>query len=83
MEKSLGTNFKKITKSESKNLSMRKVIVIKPISKGAKITFEHLSAMRGTKSGILPLESNIRKILGKKLIKNISIIKEFSWNMIE
>jgi len=83
MEKSLGSNFKKITKSESKNLSMRKVIVIKPISKGVKITLEHLSAMRGNKSGILPLESNVKKILGKKLVKNISTIKEFSWNMIE
>ena len=34
MEKSLGTNLKKITKSEAKNLTMRKVLVIKPVSKG-------------------------------------------------
>ena len=51
MEKSLGANSKKITKSESKNLSMRKVIVIKPISKGTRITLKHLYAMRGKKSG--------------------------------
>ncbi len=83
MEKSLGTNIKKITKSESKNLSMRKVIVIKPVFKGTRISLEHLSAMRGKKSGILPLDSNIKKILGKKLIKNILTTKEFSWDMIK
>jgi len=83
MEKSLGTNLKKITKSEAKNLTMRKVIVIKPISKGKRINLDHLSAMRGKKSGILPLESNIKKILGRKLITDILTIKEFSWNMIE
>lgn len=83
MEKSLGTNLKKITKSEAKNLTMRKVIIIKPASKGTKIDLGLLTAMRGKKSGILPLESNIKKILGKKLSKNISTIQEFSWNMIE
>jgi sialic acid synthase SpsE len=83
MEKSLGTNLKKITKSEAKNLTMRKVLVIKPISKGTRISLEHLSAMRGKKSGILPLDSNIKKILGKKLIKNILTTKEFSWDMIK
>jgi len=82
MEKSLGTNLKKITKSEAKNLTMRKVIVIKSISKGTIITIDHLSAMRGKKSGILPLESNINKILGKKLLQNISEPIEFSWDMI-
>lgn len=83
MEKSLGTNLKKITKSEAKNLTMRKVIVIKPLSKGTRISYEHLSAMRGKKSGILPLDSNIKKILGKKLVKDILTTKEFSWNMIK
>ncbi len=83
MEKSLGTNLKKITKSEAKNLTMRKVIIIKSAPKGTKIELDLLTAMRGKKSGILPLESNIKKILGKKLIKNISTTKEFSWDMIE
>ncbi len=82
MEKSLGINLKKITKSEAKNLTMRKVIVIKSISKGTIITMDHLSAMRGKKSGILPLESNINKILGNKLLQNISEPIEFSWDMI-
>ena len=83
MEKSLGTNLKKITKSEAKNLTMRKVIVIKPLSKGTIISYEHLSAMRGKKSGILPLNSNIKKILGKKLVMDVLTTKEFSWNMIK
>ena len=83
MEKSLGTNLKKITKSEAKNLTMRKVIIIKPTIKGTKITIDHLSAMRGKQSGILPLESNIKKILGKKLVKEIPTQMEFSWNMIK
>lgn len=83
MEKSLGTNLKKITKSESKNLTMRKVIIIKPVIKGTRITIDHLSAMRGKKSGILPLESNIKKILGKKLVKDIFTQIEFSWKMIK
>ena len=83
MEKSLGSPNKKITKSESKNISMRKIIVIKPASKGTKISLEHLSAMRGKKTGILPLNSNIKKIIGKKLKINIRKISEFKWNMIE
>ncbi|MEX2192345.1 MAG: N-acetylneuraminate synthase family protein [Nitrosarchaeum sp.] len=83
MEKSLGSNIKKITKSESKNLTMRKVIAIKPTLKSTKITLEHITAMRGKKSGILPLDSNIKKILGKKLVRNIKTTMEFSWNMIK
>ena len=83
MEQSLGTNIKKITNSELKNLTMRKVIVINPASKGTKITFAHLGAMRGKKTGILPLKSNIDKILGKKLVRDVTKIQEFSWNLIK
>jgi len=83
MELSLGIKSKKITSSEKKNLSMRKIIVIHPVQKGIKITLQHLSAMRGKPSGILPLESNINKILGKELRRDITETREFSWNMIK
>jgi len=83
MEQSLGTKIKKITNSELKNLTMRKIIVINPTSKGTKITLTHLGAMRGKKTGILPLKSNIDKILGKKLLTDVIKIQEFSWNLIE
>lgn len=82
MESSLGKNIKNITNSEKKNLSMRKVIVIKPTTRGTKLSSKHLTAMRGKKSGILPLNSNISKIVGKKLLFDIHEKKEFSWNMI-
>ncbi len=82
MEQSLGSSIKKITYSESKNLSMRKLLVIKPASKGTKISLNHLTAMRG-KTGILPLQSNIDKILGKKLSRNVKKNQEFSWDLIK
>lgn len=82
MELSLGSKSKRISKSEGKNLTMRKIIVIHPSKMGTKITLQNISAMRGSKNGVLPLESNIRKIIGKKLIKDIKETKQFSWNMI-
>ena len=82
MELSLGSSKKIITKSEMKNLTMRKVLVIRPANKGTKISEEILIALRGKKTGILPLEKNIKKIIGKKLQKNIKYIQEFSWDMI-
>lgn len=81
LEKCLGNSKKVITKSEKKNLSMRKVIVIKSAKKGTIINESLLTAMRG-RNGILPLESNINRILGRKLIKTITKPKEFSWKMI-
>jgi N,N'-diacetyllegionaminate synthase len=78
----LGNSRKIITPSESKNLTMRKVLVISPAKKGTIISSKILVAMRGKKSGILPLEKNIKKIIGKKLQKNIKTIQEFSWDMI-
>ena len=83
LEKSLGVSKKFITPSEKNNQTMRKIIVIHPVQKGTKITLKHLSAMRGKPSGILPLESNINKILGKELRRNITETREFSWNMIK
>jgi N,N'-diacetyllegionaminate synthase len=82
MELSLGSSKKFITKSEMKNLTMRKVLVIRSANKGTKISSEILIAMRGKKTGILPLEKNIKKIIGKKLQKNIKNTQEFSWDMI-
>ncbi len=83
LESSLGTHKKLVTKSESRNISMRKVLVIKPAIKNTVITIDHLRPMRSTKNGILPLEENLKKILGKKLNKNISKQSQFSWKMIK
>lgn len=82
MEKSLGSDKKFITKSDKNNLTMRKILVIQPIKKGTKITPKMLLAMRGDKNGILPLDSNTKKIVGKKINQDILNIKQFSWNMI-
>ena len=58
---------KYITESEKKNISMKKILVIKPAMKNTKVTLEYLLALRGNKNGISPLSENIKKILGKKL----------------
>jgi sialic acid synthase SpsE len=83
IEKSMGSEKKLVTISEKKNLSMRKILVIKPAKKETKITKDLLAAMRGKMSGILPLKKNIKSILGKKLAKNILQTSQFSWNMIK
>jgi len=83
MEKSLGTNRKLITESEKRNLSMRKILVIKPAKKGTIITKDILDAMRGTKDGILPVQRNTKKIIGKRLLTNVPERTQFSWNMIK
>ena len=82
MEKLLGTNNKIITKSEKKNLSMKKILVLTPASKGTKITSRHLLSLRGNKNGILPLSENIKKIIGKTLKKDINENTQFSWKLI-
>ena len=82
LEESLGNSNKKITLSEQQNLSMRKILTIKPMRKGSIIKKDDLLALRGNEKGILPLEQNIKKILGKKLKKNILIPSQFSWDMI-
>ena len=78
----LGSEKKFITKSEYGNLSMRKNLVIYPSSKGIIITKNIISAKRSKKNGILPIEKNIKKILGKKLKKSIKQESMFSWDMI-
>jgi sialic acid synthase SpsE len=82
METCLGSSTKSLTNSDKKNLSMRKVLVINSISKGSKIDEKKLTAMRGNSNGVLPLEENIKKIIGKKIKKNIKKQAQFSWNMI-
>jgi len=83
MESCLGKSQKIITDSEKKNLTMRKILVIFSAKKGTKIDSKILVAMRGKKSGILPLEKNLTKIIGKTLKKNIKNMTEFSWDMIK
>ena len=82
MEKLLGTNNKIITKSEKKNISLKKILVITPALKGTKITSRHLLSLRGNKNGILPLSENIKKIIGKTLKKDINENTQFSWKLI-
>jgi len=82
MEECIGNSSKSITNSDKKNLSMRKILVIKPISKGSRIDKNTLTAMRGNINGILPLEENIRKIIGKKIKVNLKKPTQFSWKMI-
>ena len=82
MEKSLGNKNKIITNAEKKNLTMRKILVINPAKQGTTITRNLLSAKRGDGKGILPLQKNLNKIIGKKLLRNISRERKFSWELI-
>jgi sialic acid synthase SpsE len=82
MEVILGSNKKSITNSERENLTMRKILVIGPSEKGSKITYNLLRTKRGDPNGILPMEENIKKIIGKKLKKDIPYELQFNWNMI-
>ena len=82
MEIIIGDKNKVITNSEKENLTMRKILVIEPAKKDTKITYKLLKAKRGNTKGILPMEENIKKIIGKKLKKNIFSETQFNWNMI-
>ena len=83
MEIILGKQKKFITNSEKENLTMRKILTIKPAKKNSKIVLNLLAAKRGNIRGILPLEQNINKILGKKLTRTILFETQFTWNMIK
>ena len=83
MEIILGKQKKFITNSERENLTMRKILTIKPAKKNSKIVLNLLAAKRGNIRGILPLEQNINKILGKKLTRTILSETQFTWNMIK
>jgi len=82
MEVMLGSNKKSIANSEKENLTMRKILVIGPAKKGSKITLNSLKAKRGNIRGILPMEENIEKIIGKKLKKDLTYELQFNWNMV-
>ena len=82
MEKTLGSKNKTITDSERKNLSMKKMIIVKPTKKGDVISDKMLAAKRTDGKGILPLQNNLDKIIGKKILVNIKQETEFSWNLI-
>lgn len=82
LEKSLGNSKKIITNSEKKNLSMKKVLVIKPSKKDTIITKSMLCALRAN-GHILPTNDNIKKIIGKKLLKSVLKSSPFKWSMIK
>ena len=82
LEKSLGNSKKIITKSERNNLSMKKILVIKPAKKGSIISPSILTALRGN-GKILPTNFNMNKIIGKKLLKTIQKPSPFDWSMIK
>jgi len=83
MEIILGDTKKFITNSEKENLTMRKILIIKPAKKDSKITPNLLVAKRGNIHGVLPLEQNIDRILGKKLKREIKSETQFNWKMIK
>ena len=82
LEKSLGDKNKIITNSEIKNLTMRKILVINPAKQGTTITRNLISAKRGDGKGILPLQKNLNKIIGKRLLRNVYRERKFTWDLI-
>jgi len=82
LEKSLGSETKIITNSERKNISMKKILVIKSATKGSLITDSMLLSLRANGS-VFPTNNNLEKIIGKKLLKTIHSTKPFTWSMIK
>lgn len=82
MEKCLGSAEKQTTEAEMDNKQMMKFLVIKPAKTGTIINYKHLRAMRTGGEGILALDENLEKIVGKKLKKTINKTKRFTWDMI-
>ena len=83
LEESFGSKNKFITNSEKENITMKKILVIKPAKRGTVITKKLIFAKRVDGKGILPLNNNLKKIIGKKLIKNINRERKFSWNFLK
>lgn len=81
MEASLGSFIKQITKAEKQNESMRKYLVLTPQKKGTKLLPPMFQTMR-TGSGVLPIDKNLQKIIGKKLQTTITELTPFRWNLI-
>ena len=82
IEKSMGSKNKTVTNSEKKNLTMRKMLVINPAKRGTIITKKLLTTKRVNGIGVLPLQINLKKIIGKRLVKNFTQERKFSWNLI-
>ena len=83
MEKCLGSAEKQITETEIDNKQMMKFLVIKSAKAGTTIGYKHLRAMRTGGEGILALDENLEKIVGRELKKTIDKPRAFTWNMIE
>lgn len=81
IEMELGTTKKLITKSEKSNLAMRKYLVISPQKEGTIIREDMLKTMR-TGRGILPIDKNLNRIMGKELKHNVDQLTPFRWELI-
>ena len=81
IESSMGSYEKKITNAEKRNETMRKYIVITPQKSGTIIKESMLIPMR-TGEGILPIDKNLEKIVGKRLKINVREITPLTWEMI-
>jgi len=82
MEETLGSLEKRVTGVEIGNASMKKYLVLRPQKAGTILTEDSFETMR-TGEGILPIDENLTKILGKKLKLDIRELVPFKWEMIE
>ncbi|MBI1970884.1 N-acetylneuraminate synthase family protein [Candidatus Woesearchaeota archaeon] len=82
IEASMGSTKKEVAEVEKRNESMRKFLVMKPQKAGTIIEEDMLLAMRAG-SGILPVDMNLRRIIGKKLKDDVAELMPLEWNMIE
>jgi len=82
LELCLGSYKKSLTKSEMRNVSMKKYLVVHPMKKNEIIKEKNLSAMR-TGSGVLPKHLNLEKIINRSLKYDITKKTPFKWDMVE
>jgi sialic acid synthase SpsE len=82
LELCMGSHKKALTKSEIKNMSMKKYLVVHPMKKNDIIEEKNLTAMR-TGSGVLPKRSHLEKIINKKLKYDIDGKTPFKWDMVK
>ncbi|MEF8848250.1 MAG: N-acetylneuraminate synthase family protein [Candidatus Thermoplasmatota archaeon] len=83
IEKSLGSEQKFLTCSEKGNLSMKKYLVIGGKHKKGEMIKDEMLTEKRTGRGILPMEENLEKIIGKKLKMDIGQESILTWDMIE
>ncbi len=82
IEASMGAAQKHITDVEKKNATMRKYLVIADQKRGTVIEEHMLKAMR-TGTGILPVDNNIKRIIGKRLKEDVPEPAPLRWDMLE